>query len=77
MNFDRLKHSYAVGKKMMEIGLNYNLNDNEKQLIRKALNELEPRGYTKKQIASALGVGVATLYRKMAEYGIQNKPFYK
>lgn len=29
MNFDRLKHSYAVGKKMMEIGLNYNLNEEQ------------------------------------------------
>ena len=31
MNFDRLKHSYAVGKKMMEIGLNYNLNEEQIQ----------------------------------------------
>ena len=29
MDFDRLKHSYAVGKKMIEIGKKLNLNDDE------------------------------------------------
>ena len=31
MNQDRLKHSYSVGKKMMEIGKEYNLNEEEIQ----------------------------------------------
>lgn len=39
MNEDRLKHSYSVAKKMMEIGKNYNLNDeNIQELFLLGLN---------------------------------------
>ncbi len=49
----------------------YKLAEQEKRLIIKALNELGSRGFSKKEIASILGIGSATLYRKMTEYGIE------
>ena len=55
----------------------YELAENEKQLIIRALNDLESRGYTKQQIARELGIGTATLYRKMKEYQIQINTVYE
>lgn len=43
----------------------YNLEHNEKAVIRAALEELTALGYSHEAIARELGIGVATLYRKM------------
>lgn len=48
----------------------FNIKYNEKQIIYEALQEY---GYTtegKRKAADALGIGIATLYRKMSEYNI-------
>lgn len=45
----------------------WNLKENEQWLIRKALQELTSQGYSNEQIAEKLGIGIATLYRKMKE----------
>ena len=54
----------------------YSLAEQEKKLIIKALNELGSRGFSKREIANALGIGSATLYRKMAGYNIEVTNFY-
>lgn len=55
----------------------YNLAESEKNLIIQALNDLEGKSYSKAHIAKELGIGVATLYRKMQEYGIHPNTLYK
>ena len=54
----------------------YSLEEHEKKLIVKALNELGSRGFSKREIAAALGIGSATLYRKMSEYAIETSSTY-
>ena len=54
----------------------YNLERLEKQMIIKALNDGAGKDSSKKEIANALGISVATLYRKMEKYGIEGTNQY-
>ena len=55
----------------------FDLRAKEKELIVSAMNTLETKGYSKQQIADELGIGVATLYRKLKDYDIQTSTVYK
>lgn len=44
------------------------LEEVEKEYIRRALEIYERNGYTREEIAHALGIGPATLYRKIKKY---------
>ena len=54
----------------------YDLKATERETILKALNELGRSRYTKEQIAEELGIGIATLYRKLREYDIREESRY-
>ncbi len=49
----------------------FNIEVLEKQVILKALNEFGSDGPSKRIVAEQLGIGIATLYRKMKKYGIK------
>jgi transcriptional regulator with PAS, ATPase and Fis domain len=51
----------------------YNLEYIEKEYIRKALDKYGHDGPSKKIAADKLGIGIATLYRKMKKYGIDEE----
>ena len=55
----------------------FNLNNVEKQTIIRALNNFEARGYSKSRIAQELGIGSATLYRKLKQYDIRTNILYE
>lgn len=57
---------------------NFNLEENERELIIKALNSYGNSQYSKSQIAKEMGISKATLYRKLKKYNIEeNKIFVK
>jgi len=49
----------------------FNIEVLEKQVILKALSEFGSDGPSKRIVAEQLGIGIATLYRKMKKYGIR------
>ncbi|PAB59651.1 sigma-54-dependent Fis family transcriptional regulator [Anaeromicrobium sediminis] len=49
---------------------NYNLEYIEKHIIKKAIEKYGNKGTDKKIVAEKLGIGIATLYRKMKKYNI-------
>lgn len=53
------------------------LAQSEHELIMRALSIYGDSRGSKKDCAKALGISLATLYRKMAQYGIQSKQFYE
>ena len=55
----------------------FDLREIEKRAIIEALNSLKTRGLTKQEIADELGIGVATLYRKLKDYGIEANTLYR
>lgn len=55
----------------------YNLKELEKRTIIRLLNSNEIGIQGKEQVAKALGISVASLYRKMKEYQIVDKPKYE
>ncbi len=55
----------------------YSLRYAEKELILRALNDFSGDKCPKEAAARALGIGIATLYRKLAEYGIHRSNFYE
>lgn len=54
----------------------YNLEDAEKRLILKALNDLAVSSNSKAHIAKELGISSATLYRKLNKYNISRKSIF-
>lgn len=50
---------------------NYNLEKTERLLITRALNEFSSSRHTRADVAKALGISNATLYRKLKQYGIR------
>ena len=48
----------------------FNLKKIERDTIEKALLKYKPLGYSREEIAQKLGIGPATLYRKLNEYGV-------
>lgn len=50
---------------------NLNLADMEKRMIEKAIARYGKGTADKKKVAEVLGIGVATLYRKIKKYGIE------
>ncbi|MCI8649455.1 MAG: sigma 54-interacting transcriptional regulator [Anaerotruncus sp.] len=55
----------------------YHLASQERKLIIRALNDLGANDYSKAQVAKALGISKATLYRKLKEYGIQQNTVFE
>lgn len=53
----------------------FNLEVMEKEYIMKALDKYGNDGPSKKIVAEKLGIGIATLYRKMKKYGIDEDQF--
>lgn len=76
INSDQIP-SFLLHKLKSDKPDNFNLADNEKRLIIRAMNDLKPKGYSNKQIADALGIGIATLYRKLDFYHIETKTIFK
>lgn len=56
---------------------NFSLARAEHDLIEKALNAYGDTPGGKKRCAEALGISLATLYRKMAQYGIRSYQYYQ
>ena len=52
----------------MSVGLT--LEEMEREYIRRVLEVYERNGHTREEIAHALGIGPATLYRKIKKYGL-------
>ena len=50
--------------------LSFNLEEAERHIIAKAIHILGNQGMSKEQIAENLGIGVASLYRKIKKYGL-------
>jgi transcriptional regulator with PAS, ATPase and Fis domain len=48
----------------------YNLRDIEKEVIERALSEIGGNGGSREEVAEQLGIGRATLFRKMQQYGL-------
>lgn len=69
----------AAIKNKLEVNRNmdYNLENAEKQLIIKALNELAYNTNSKALVAKELGISTATLYRKLSKYGIVQNPIFR
>lgn len=55
----------------------FSLTKAEHELIMRALSIYGDSRGSKRECAKALGISLATLYRKMAQYGIQSKQFYE
>lgn len=55
----------------------YNLENAEKTLILKALNDFGAATRSKTRVAKELGISNATLYRKLKEYGIQENKLFE
>lgn len=54
----------------------YNLANAERELIIRAMNDFSSGRMSKSKVAKELGISLATLYRKLSEYGInENKIF--
>lgn len=53
------------------VSVHLTLEEMEKEHILRALNFYEKDGYTREEIARLLGIGPATLYRKLKKYGLQ------
>lgn len=54
----------------------FNLENSEKEMIIKALNELGGSGNSKKLVAEKLGISISTLYRKLKYYNISSDSSY-
>ena len=57
-------------------GENYNLQAAEKAMILRVMNDFSAMKYSKKEAALALGISVASLYRKIKEYNIEESSLF-